>query len=379
MPELNKGEKAEVKSMEVKAHSTKPIARYTEASLIKELEARGIGRPSTYATIMDTIVRREYVFKQGSALVPTFVAYAVVSLMEKYFTHLVDYTFTAEMEEDLDKIAEGDKKSIPYLDSFYFGKPHHEGLVKLIKQEIDAREVCTINLPDTKEIQVRIGKFGPYIEKGEKKAPIPDDTAPAELTEEAAEKLLENTKTEIDSIGKHPETELEIFRKVGRFGPFLQMGEKGDNGFKMKSIPRFLSPENLTMEQAVEILSWPKKVGDTKAGEEVIFDVGPYGPYIKVGGKNRPLPEGYDAMTLSIEDVEKIIKSPANLSGKGKKGGAPQSSSALKDFGNGIVAKSGRYGIYLTNGKVNAAIPKGQGYQNMTAEEAEELIKKKLK
>ena len=254
LPALNKGEKADLKEIEVKSHQTKPIARYTEASLIKELEARGIGRPSTYATIMDTIVRREYVFKQGSALVPTFVAFAVVSLMEKYFTHLVDYTFTAEMEEDLDKIAGGQMKSVPYLDSFYFWNKGHEGLVKLIKQEIDAREVCTIEIPETSEIKVRIGKFGPFIEKGEKKAPIPDETAPAELTEAEAEKLLENSKTDLDSIGKHPETDLPIYRKVGRFGPFLQMGEKGDNGFKMKSIPRFLSPENLTMEQAVEIL-----------------------------------------------------------------------------------------------------------------------------
>ena len=378
LPALNKGEKADLKEIEVKSHQTKPIARYTEASLIKELEARGIGRPSTYATIMDTIVRREYVFKQGSALVPTFVAFAVVSLMEKYFTHLVDYTFTAEMEEDLDKIAGGQMKSVPYLDSFYFGNKGHEGLVKLIKQEIDAREVCTIEIPETSEIKVRIGKFGPFIEKGEKKAPIPDETAPAELTEAEAEKLLENSKTDLDSIGKHPETDLPIYRKVGRFGPFLQMGEKGDNGFKMKSIPRFLSPENLTMDQAVEILKWPKNLGKTKAGEEVIFDVGPYGPYIKVSGKNRPLPDGYDAMTLSLDDVEKIMKSPVAAGAKGGRG-APSAAAALKDFGNGIVAKSGRYGIYLTNGKINAAIPKGQSYQNMSAEEALELIKSKEK
>lgn len=378
LPALNKGEKADLKEIEVKAHQTKPIARYTEASLIKELEARGIGRPSTYATIMDTIVRREYVFKQGSALVPTFVAFAVVSLMEQYFSHLVDYTFTAEMEEDLDKIAGGKMQSIPYLDSFYFGSKGHEGLVKLIKQEIDARSICTIDIPETTEIKVRIGKFGPFIEKGEKKAPIPDDTAPAELTEAEAEKLLENSKTEIDSIGKHPETDLPIYRKVGRFGPFLQMGEKGDNGFKMKSIPRFLSPDTLTMEQAVEILRWPKNLGQTKAGDEVIFDVGPYGPYIKVGGKNRPLPEGYDAMTLSMDDIEKIILTPVSANAKGGRG-APAAAAALKDFGNGIVARSGRYGIYLTNGKINAAIPKGQSYQNMSAEEALELIKSKEK
>lgn len=382
LPEMNQGERADVAKMDVKAHQTKPIARYTEASLIKELEARGIGRPSTYATIMDTIVRREYVFKQGPALVPTFVAFAVVALMEKHFTHLVDYTFTAEMEEDLDKIAGGEKKSVPYLKDFYFGSKGHEGLTKLLTQEIDAREVCTVPVtPGGKKVhfQVRIGRFGPYLEKGDKKAPIPDDTAPADLTEEKAEEILNTAAPAGEELGKDKETGLTIWKKVGRYGPYLQMGEKDDKGFKMKSIPKSISPDEITMEQAHEILSWPKSLGKLKSGEEVIFDVGPYGPYLKVNGRNSALPDGFDIMKLTIKDAEKALSQPAP---KGKKGakGAPTSSSGnvLKDYGDGIVAKVGRYGAYLTNGKVNVAIPRGKNADSLTPAEAAELIKNKM-
>ncbi len=378
LPELNKGERANVHKMAVKSHQTKPMARYTEASLIKELEARGIGRPSTYATIMDTIVRREYVFKQGSALVPSFVAFAVVALMEKHFSHLVDYTFTAEMEEDLDKIADGEKESIPYLKDFYFGSKGHEGLVKLIGQEIDAREICTVQIaPGGKKVDfhIRIGRFGPYIEKGDKKAPIPDDTAPADLTAEKAEELLNSSAPAGESIGKDKENGLEIFKKVGRYGPYLQIGEKDDKAFKMKSIPKTISPDEVTIEQAKEILSWPKNLGKLKSGEEVIFDVGPYGPYLKVAGKNRPLPDGFDIMKLTIKDAEKAVAMPIAAGKNGLKKGP--GASVLKDYGNGIVAKIGRYGAYVSDGKINAAIPRGKNAEQLSAEEALELIKHK--
>jgi DNA topoisomerase-1 len=378
---MSEGERADLQKMDVKSHMTKAIARYTEASLIKELESRGIGRPSTYATIMDTIVRREYVFKQGTALVPTFVAFAVVGMMEKYFTHLVDYTFTAEMEEDLDKIANGELKSVPYLDSFYNGSKGHEGLTKLIAQEIDARSVCTIPLVHAdKEVvglQIRIGRFGPYIEQGEKKAPIPDDTAPADLTAEKAQEMLDTAKPAGEEMGADT-SGLKIQKKVGRFGPYLQLGEKDDKGFKMKSIPKFMSVDELTMEQAHEILSWPKLVGKLPTGSEVMFDVGPYGPYIKVDGKNRSVPEGYDVIKLTIEDVEKILATPIEK-GKGFQKGARVAAPPLKDFGNGVMAKTGRYGAYVTDGKTNASIPKGTDAEKMTAEEAMELIKNKQK
>ena len=381
LPKMEKGERADLMGVETKAHQTKPVARYTEASLIKELEARGIGRPSTYATIMDTIVRREYVFKQGSALVPTFVAFAVVFLMEKYFSHLVDYQFTAEMEEDLDKIADGKKKAVPYLKDFYFGASEHKGLTDLINQDIDAKEVCTVEIaPGGKKThyQIRIGKFGPYLEKGSKKAPIPEDTVPAELTDEKAEEILEKGGQDQAGhlIGKDKEYKLPIVKKAGRFGPYLQRGEKGDKGFKMKSIPRFLSPDQLTMEQAEEILSWPKSLGQFKDGSDVIFDVGPYGPYLKVSGKNKAIPNGINVMNLTLTDAERIWNA-SGASSKGGKKAAGQNNNALKDFKNGVVAKSGRYGVYVTDGKINAAIPKGRTIDDLTAEDALELINKK--
>lgn len=380
LPEMNQGERAEVKKMDVKSHQTKPVARYTEASLIKDLEARGIGRPSTYAAIMDTIVRRDYVFKQGSALVPTFVAFAVVALMEKHFTHLVDYTFTAEMEEDLDKIADGTKKSVPYLSDFYFGSKGHAGLTKLIGQEIDAREVCTVQVApggQKHSFTVRIGRFGPYIEQGEKKAPVPDDTAPADLTLEKVEEILNTAVPAGEKLGDEPVTGLPVWKKVGRYGPYLQLGEKDDKGFKMKSIPKTISPDDVTMEQASVILSWPKNLGALKSGEEVIFDVGPYGPYLKVGGKNTPLPDGFDIMNLTLKDAEKALAMPVTK-GRGKAGGrAAGASNVLRDFGDGIVAKNGRYGAYLTNGKVNIAIPRGKNAESLSVEEARDLIKSK--
>lgn len=382
LPEMNKGERADVTKMDMRAHQTKPVARYTEASLIKDLEARGIGRPSTYATIMDTIVRRDYVFKQGTALVPTFVAFAVVNMMEKYFAHLVDYAFTAEMEEDLDKIAEGKKKPVPYLKDFYFGSKGHEGLTNLITQEIDARKVCTLEIKpggEKTDFHIRIGRFGPYIEKDDKKAPIPDDTVPAELTQEKANELLENSASpKGDSVGKDKEMDLEIVRKVGRFGPYLQRGEKGDKGFKMKSIPKFMNPEKVTLEQSKEILSWPKSLGKFKSGEEVVFDVGPYGPYLKVNGKNKAIPDGVDILKLDAVAAEKIWNSASDSkAGRGKGGKGAPGGNVLKDFGNGVVAKIGRYGAYVSDGKVNAAVPKGKDAVSLSPAEAKTLIDKK--
>lgn len=383
LPEMNQGESADLHKIDIKSHQTKPVARYTEASLIKELEARGIGRPSTYAAIMDTIIRREYVFKQGTALVPTFMAFAVVGLMETYFSHLVDYQFTAEMEEDLDKISQGEKKAVPYLKDFYFGTKGHKGLTDLINQDIDAKAVCTLEIaPGGKKthFQIRIGKFGPYVEKGNKKAPIPEDTIPAELTDEKVEELLEKGGQDQagTAVGKDKETGLPIVRKVGRFGPYLQMGEKGDTGFKMKSIPRFLTADQITMAQAEEILSWPKSLGKFKTGEEVIFDVGPYGPYLKVNGKNKAIPNGINVMDLSLADAQRIWNAAAtSTKGSGANGTGSPASSALKDFKNGVVAKSGRYGVYVTDGKVNAAIPKGKTLDDLTADEVLELINRK--
>ncbi len=365
LPALKVKDELDLKKLEAREHHTKPVARYTEASLIKELESRGIGRPSTYASIMDTIQRREYVFKQGYALVPTFVAYAVVDMMNKYFTHLVDYDFTAEMEEDLDKIASGEKKSVPYLKQFYFGDKKHEGIVKMIEQEIDGKEVCT--LPLTKKIDIRIGKFGPYLEEGEKKVSLPEDIAPADLKEEQAKELLAQEQPSGASIGKDTKSGLEIVRKVGRFGPYLQLGEKGDKGFKMKSIPKFIDPEKITLEESLKVLDLPRSVG-----EGIVFDIGPYGPYLKSGGKNYSVGDDSNVLDLDLKEAKKIIAE----GGRGKK--RSSGGGALKDFGDGMVVRTGRFGPYVTNGKVNASLPKGTDVEKLTREKAEEIIKNKL-
>ncbi len=372
LPSLKIGDKVDLKKLNAEFHQTKPIPRFTEASLIKDLEARGIGRPSTYATIMDTIQRREYVYKNGNTLIPTFVAFAVVDLMTEFFTHLVDYEFTAEMEEDLDEISHGSKKSKPYLKQFYFGDKKHQGLQDLIAQDIDARKICTI--PISKKVTLRIGKFGPFLEQGEKRAPLPDGIAPADLDEATALDLLENNKSSGDNVGKHPDTKLEIVKKVGRYGPYLQMGEKGDADFKMKSIPKFVSPEELTLEQAVKILSLPVSLGKSKEYAEIKMDIGPYGPYLKSGKGNTPISNGYDVLNLTLKQAEQIIATKPDKNAKGK---GAASANAVKDFGGGLVIKVGRYGPYVTNGKVNAALPKGANIDKLTSEEAAQIIAKK--
>jgi DNA topoisomerase-1 len=382
LPLMNEGESVDLDKMEVKSHQTKPIARFTEASLIKELENRGIGRPSTYAAIMDTIVRRDYVFKQGPALVPTFVAFAVVALMEKYFEHLVDYEFTAEMEEDLDAIAGGKKESEPYLHDFYFGGKKVTGLTKLITQEIDAREACTLKIAAGGDdvVEVRIGRFGPFLEEGEKRAALPDDMPPADLTPAAAKELLEK-QAQVQAgieMGEDPESKLKIMKKVGRYGPYLQLGEKGDKGFKMKSIPKTVELEKLKLKTALEILSWPKSIGKMKDGAEIFFDYGPYGPYLKSGGKNKSLHAEYDPFKLTLKQAEESWNKEPEKGAKGAGArGKGAGAAALKDFGDGMLLKNGRYGMYVTDGKVNASVPKGTDPEKMTKEEAKDLLDKK--
>ncbi len=384
LPELALQEALKIEKVDPKLHQTKPIGRYTEAALIKELESRGIGRPSTYAAIMDTIVRREYVFKQSNTLIPTFVAFAVVGLMEKFFKHLVDYEFTAEMEQDLDEIASGNKSPTPYLKAFYYGGAEHAGLQSLINQEIDAREVCTFELgklQDGKIATVRIGKFGPFLEVDGKRASLADETIPADLNGEKIEELLKNAESSGaagagEKIGEDSISGLPIFKKVGRFGPYLQLGEKGEKNFKMKSIPKFVNAENLDLATAQKIIELPKSLGKTKDGSEVILDIGPYGPYLKHGGKNKAIPNGFDVLNLTLEDAEKVLSAAATGGARGKAGAAP-GANILKDFGEGMVLKIGRYGPYITDGKKNAALPKGVNQHDLTAEKAKEILANK--
>ena len=264
IPELEVDELVDCRELEAKSHTTQPPARYTEASLVKELEANGVGRPSTYASIIDTILRRSYVIKQGNALVPTFTAFAVVKLMENFFSELVDIQFTAKMEDELDEISLGNKEYLPYLQAFYFGDSEKEGLSRLVEKEIDPRESCTLFLGKDENdatINVRIGRYGPYLERGEERAPIPDGLAPDELTVEQAIELLAKD-TGPSELGSDPESGKPVYLKNGRFGHYVQLGDpppKGTKGPKpkMKSLLPGMEPETVQLADALKLLSLP--------------------------------------------------------------------------------------------------------------------------
>lgn len=383
LPDLEVNQPLSLNSQEVRSHETKPPARYTEASLVKELEAKGIGRPSTYASIIDTILKRNYVFKLGKALVPTFVAFAVVRLMEMHFTNLVDTQFTAAMEEDLDAISRGEEDSIKYLKGFYFGGGDHNGLQELVKAEIDPREACTIPIEGAETMAVRIGPYGPYIEKGEEKASIPQGLEPDKLTPEVAQEILEagvNAEQQ-GALGEHPETGEPIYVKVGRFGPYVQMGE-GDKEKKikpkMKSIPKGIEPSEVDLATAIKIVDLPKKLGVFEDnGEQIVADIGRFGPYIKAGSETRSLKADV-ILDLTLEQATEILRTEKPT--RGRRGGGAAAAKALKEFeGSKIRVLNGRYGPYITDGKTNVSLPKGTEAENVTLEDAEKMIKEKKK
>jgi len=394
LPDLEVGDSLSCKDLESKDHTTQPPARFTEASLVKELEANGVGRPSTYATIIDTIQRREYVFKRSNALVPTFTAFAVVQLMERFFEHLVDIEFTAKMEQDLDRISVGERDGLPYLEEFYFGAAGGSedsngspavsaasagdvGLVDLLKKEIDARESCTLGLGEDEEgrqINIRVGRYGPYLERGEDRASIPDDTAPDELTMEKAQEILRTGATDTE-IGQDPQTGNPIYVKVGRYGPYVQVGENDDR--KMKSLPDGMEVPEVTLAIALKLLELPRSLGTHPDMEdsEVVVDLGRYGPYIKCGSESRSLKEDDDLFTIDLDRALALLREE-------KKGGwrGRTTAKVLKDLGmpegseTPIRLLSGRYGPYVTDGETNASLPRGSDPEQLTIQQAVELI-----
>lgn len=372
LPEMKVGAPVALKELNSKNHSTKPPARFNEATLVKELESLGIGRPSTYASIIDTIIRRNYVFKSGKALVPTFMAFGVVRLMEQNFKFLVDYSFTAKMEEDLDAISRGESEFVAYLKDFYFGHSNYMGLTEITKLDIDPRESCTLPIGDGSQVNVRIGRYGPFLESGDKKVSIPDGTEPDSLTLESALELLETSeKMQAEgSLGDDPETKLPVFAKVGRFGPYVQLGEKSeeDKKFKpkMKSIPKGVDPESVDLELALKILSLPKVVAKTAEGEDVTADIGRFGPYLKSASKTASVD-----VDLVLNPVEaKVLEALA--AGKAARGA---SKSVIREFeGSTIKVMTGRYGPYVNQGKINASLPKDLDPNTITLEQAQKLI-----
>jgi DNA topoisomerase-1 len=383
LPHLEEGEGIAPTEVAAQPHETQPPPRYTEASLIQRLEKEGIGRPSTYASILDTIQRRGYVVKQKNALVPTFTAWAVTQLLEQHFGEYVDLAFTARMEEQLDDIAEGDLDWLEHLRSFYYGEGGDGiGLEQRIAAEeprIDYPRLALGEHPgDGRPIQVRVGRYGPYLQHGEGdekvSASIPEDLPPADLTLEKAVELLAGAGAGDRVIGSHPESGEPILLKSGRYGPYVQLGEPaGKEKPKRASLPPGFAEEDVTLEGAVRWLSMPRALGeDPESGAEVVAAVGRFGPFVKRGDDTRSVPAEDDVYTLSLERALELLAQP-------KSGGKRSARTVLKELGADaagakIQLLEGRYGPYLTNGALNASLPKGESPDALTPERAAALL-----
>ncbi|MGJ5825966.1 type I DNA topoisomerase [Streptomyces ossamyceticus] len=405
LPQVAEGDALAAQEITVDGHATKPPARYTEASLVKELEEREIGRPSTYASIIGTILDRGYVFKKGTALVPSFLSFAVVNLLEKHFGRLVDYDFTAKMEDDLDRIARGEAKSVPWLKRFYFGEStgdigaaaeagngdgdHLGGLKELVTDlgAIDAREVSSF--PVGNDIVLRVGRYGPYIERGEKdseghqRADIPEDLAPDELNVELAEELLAKPSGDFE-LGTDPATGHQIVAKDGRYGPYVTeilpegTPKTGKNAVKPRTASLFktMSLDTVTLDDALKLMSLPRVVGADAEGQEITAQNGRYGPYLKKGTDSRSLQTEDQLFTITLEEALEIYSQP-------KQRGRAAAKPPLKELGadpvsgKPVVVKDGRFGPYVTDGETNATLRSGDSVETITPERGFELLAEK--
>jgi DNA topoisomerase-1 len=378
LPHLKPGDELRASELEPEGHATTPPARYTEASLVQALEERGIGRPSTYASIMGTILDRGYVFKRGTALVPSFLAFAVTALLEQHFTRLVDYDFTAKMEDDLDGIAAGDQQRVDWLRHFYYGGDGEgdEGLHALVSDlgEIDARAVNS--LPIGEGIVLRVGRYGPYVERGEERASVPEDMAPDELTVEKATELLAAPAGD-RSLGTHPESGREISVRTGRYGPYVTetLEEGATEKPRAASLFKSMSPETVTLDDAVRLLSLPRSLGVDRAdGEEVTAQNGRYGPYVKKGTESRSLEGEEQLFTITLEDALALLSQPKPRRGRGEAKPPLRELGPDPVSGKPVVLKEGRFGPYVTDGETNASLRRGDDPQTVTIERAAELL-----
>ncbi len=389
LPPLTVGGVIAVESLTPNGHTTSPPARYTEASLVKRLEELGIGRPSTWASIIQTVQDRGYVWKKGQALVPTWTAFAVVGLMEKHFGELVDYAFTARIEEDLDSIARNERQKQDWLQHFYFGDEADNlpGLKRLVEEnldEIDAAEINTFPIGDDldgKEIVVKPGKYGPYVKRGDDTASVPDDLTPDELTVEMALKLLAMPKSDepIGELDGYP-----VFAKNGRYGPYVQWGSPdnlppGLEKPRMASLFKTMVLERLTVDEAEELLQLPRTLGvDPTDGETITANNGRYGPYVQKGKDFRNITNEEQLLTITLTEALTIFSQPKVF----RRGGATNMAAKgpLREFGNDpasgkpVVAKDGKFGVYVTDGETNASLSKGDRLEAMPPERAYELL-----
>ncbi|WDZ86400.1 type I DNA topoisomerase [Micromonospora cathayae] len=399
LPNLVKDQPLTADELAAQGHHTQPPSRYTEASLVKALEELGIGRPSTYASIMQTIQDRGYVTKRGQAMIPSFLAFAVIGLMERHYPRLVDYNFTASMENELDEIAGGDHAAVDFLTAFYFGSAngagdqaiaHAGGLKKLVTEnltDIDARSVNSIPLftdDEGREVVVRVGRYGPYLQRavpgeaaheGEEggapgdRAPLPEGLAPDELTPEKVHELFLGGGGE-RKLGDDPATGEPILLKSGRFGPYVSSGER------KSSLLRTQSPDTLTFDEALKLLSLPRLVGVAPDGVEVFANNGRYGPYVKRGEEFRSLDSEEKMFTVTLDEALALLAAPKT---RQRRAAAPP----LREMGadplteKPLVIKDGRFGPYVTDGETNASLRRGQTPEALTVEEASEMLAEK--
>ena len=387
LPAVEEGDAVSAASVTADGHETKPPARYTEATLIRELEERQIGRPSTYASIIGTILNRGYVYKKGTALVPAWLAFSVTRLLTEHFPRQISYEFTARMEDVLDDIAGGRRDRNSELAEFYYGSGDVEGLKTLVNElgDIDARELATFPVgPAEDGINLRVGRYGPYLEGTEesayagKRANVPDDLPPDELTSTKARELFANPAGEEIELGEHPDTGLRVVAKNGRYGPYVteQLPEDAPKKERPRtgSLFKSMSLDTVTLDDAVKLLSLPRVVGtDPESGDEITAQNGRYGPYLKKGTDSRSIESEEQLLTITLEDALKIYAQP-------KQRGRGAATAPLKELGNDpvsgqpVVVKSGRFGEYVTDGEYNATLRQADSVESITIERAAELL-----
>ncbi|MFQ3584134.1 MAG: type I DNA topoisomerase [Cyanobacteriota bacterium] len=383
LPLLRQGDHPECRKLEPMGHETQPPARFTEASLVKVLESEGIGRPSTYATILNTIVSRGYVKPMGNALVPTYTAFAVTELLEKYFPDLVNTRFTAQMEQTLDDIASGQAEWLPYLRHFFLGEQGLEEQVKARESEIDSSLARSIHL-DNLPVKIGIGPYGPYVavesEVGEVRANLPEDIPPADLSEEQVAELIKLKQEGPKPIAFHPETQEPVYVvPQGPYGPYVQLGDVSEDNKKPKrtSLPKGMKPDQVTPEIALGLLSLPRTLGEhPESGKKVQAGIGRFGPYVVCDGDFRSLPASEDVLTVSFERALELLAQP-------KKGRGRGSAKPLRELGfhpedgEPVSLHNGPYGLYVKHGKVNASLPKEMPAEEATLEVALQVLAEK--
>ena len=370
LPDIKEKENLNCTELESQEHSTKPPARFTEASLVKELEAQGIGRPSTFANIIDTIVYRTYVIRERGKLTPTFLGVAVTQLLENHFTDLVDTEFTAKMEDGLDAISRGEKDSIPFMKNFYFGSENQTGLEAMLEDKVDIGKACSVQFKNEgDEIEIRVGQYGPFIQQGEIRKSIPSNVYLGDLNVEKALEIINQEINEDKELGTDLESGEKILLKNGPYGPYVQLGETN----KRKAIPKGTNLSEVDLELGLKLIALPRTLGPhPETGEDVKADYGRFGPYVSAGkGKNGRIPANMSPLTIELTEALELINNRSS---------GPQELKTLgnhSETGESLILKDGRYGPYITDGKVNASLPREIDVEKLTLDEAIQLINKK--